>query len=448
MRRLTLRLNAVKLFQYEYDTALNLRKQPTTPSEKDPKETEDLKGCLVNSLGRGSLDIADGDDRLLIETARSHGESFVFRVMRPISLSVIRNTDFIANICSMLSEETSQPWLSAAAFQKFINAVINNLARAISDHCALRAANESKTALFQPPKNPAYPITIYSISEDIYPTSLSWRALSALLCLCEKLELYGPVPKLLKPIISIARSAGPGDHTDFLIPLLQSLSQDLAVSQHSLKDYQRLFQEALLSLIKEYVGFKPTPSKDWTRAKANDRCSGDLTYRTFDRRLNRGNKEICDDCSELNDFLVAPDRSEWRFKAVGDRRKHIETISYGRDFKTSVDKSEKPFTLIVTKTDESYRNDLKAWEGRCRSLISTFDVIGQEKLKMMLAEKYQTIMELYEDVKTGKDGARARMPLVPVAELKTNRKRERESEEDAPPEKRAKKVEIIDLSEA
>ena len=443
MRRLTSRLAAVKLFQYEYETALNLRKKPAIPTKKRAKDTKDLQRCLDESLAKGSLQIVDGDDSLLIETARSRGESFVSNVMLPISKLVIRNTDFIANICSMLSEEARQQWLSAAVVRIFVSDVVNVLARAISDHCALQAANESKTARFQPTQGSAYSMSILSIAGNVYYTCLSWRALSALLRLCEKLELYNAIQELLQPIVRIARSAGVGDHTEFLIPLLQFLSHDLAVSQNSLQHYQTLFQDALLSLIKDYVGFKPTPSKDWSREKAKDKCNHPSSNSIYER-----SQGICDDCSALNDFLVAPDRSEWRFKAAGDRRKRIDNQHYGLDFTTSLDKSEKPFTLIVSKTDDSYRNTLKAWNGRCQFSISTFDKIGQEKLKMMLAGSYDAIVELYEDVTTGRDTARAQLQPEPLGESKLNRKRGRESRQDTPPEKRAKKVQIIDLSEA
>ena len=443
MRRLTLRLGAVKLFQYEYLAALNLRKKPAIPTKKRAIDTKDLQRCLDESLAKGSLQIVDGDDSLLIETARSRGESFVSDVMLPISKLVIRNTDFIANICSMLFEEARQQWLSAAVVRTFVSNVVNVLARTISDHCALQAANESKTARFQPTQSSAYSMSMLSIPGNVYHTCLSWRALSALLCLCEKLELYDAVPELLQPIVKIARSAGMGDHTEFLIPLLKFLFHDLAVSQNSLQHYQTLFRDALLSLIKDYVGFKPTPPKDWSREKAKNKCYHPSSNSIFER-----SQGICDDCSALNDFLVAPDRSEWRFRAAGDRRKHIDNQHYRLDFTTSLDKSEKPFTLIISKTDDSYHNTLRAWHGRCQTLISAFDNIGQDKLKMMLAGSHDAIVELYEDVTTGKDTARARLPLEPAGGLKLNRKRGRESRQDTPPEKRAKKVQIIDLSEA
>ncbi len=444
MRQLASRLGAIKLFQNEYQTAIDLQKEPAKPKERREQDTEDLKRCLAKSLAKtpsgGLLRLIDGDDGLLIQTARSYGETFVSDVMLPLCKLVIRNTDFIANICTRLSEEASQHWLSAEIVRSFTGDIVEFLAHEISDHCASQTANESKTACFQPTQHSACSPFMLSISTDKYHERLSWRAISTLLCLCETLELYDPVSKLLQPINKVACSAGVRDHTEFLIPLLQSLSHDLAESRHSLKHYQSLFQEVLLSYIKDYVGPRPTSPQNWSRQKTKDTCSGYSRFTSF--------KGLCDNCSALNDFLVSPDRSEWRLKAAEPARKHIDRQTYGIDVKTSLDRSERPFTLIVSKTDESYRSTLNSWHVKRRSLISVFDSIGPEKLKSMLADRFDALMELYSDVTSEKDIAPTRQALGSLGGPQQNRKRGRENAEDVMPAKRAKQVQIIDLSEA
>ena len=438
MRRLASRLDAIKLFENEYETALNLQEGPANPTKKDKQDHEELKRCLAESLaknfGEGLLQIVDGDDELLIQTARSRGESFVSGNVLPLSKLVMRNVDFIVGICSKLSEEASQEWLSVALVRSFTSDIVDLLVHEIRNHCALQAANESKTACFQPTQFSDHSMS-YFISTDSYHRRLSWRALSALFCLCEKLELHDPVPRLLQPIFEIARSAGVGDHTEFLIPLLQSLFDDLAESRHSLQHYRSLYREILQSIIKDYVGLKPSPPEDWSRDRKNDRCYHDRI------------QGICDDCSALNEFLSAPDRSEWRFQAAEKRRKHIDHRRYGLDLKTSLERSEKPFTLILSKTEESYRKALHDWHGKRRTLTSTLDYIGPEKLKMMLADHHGPFMKLYSDVASGEGDSCARQPLEPLGEPQQNRKRGRESPEDALPSKRVKEVQIIDLSE-
>lgn len=444
MRHLTSRLNAIKLFQKEYEIAVNLQKMPAKSKAKKKRDTEDLKRCLAESLARkpsgGLLHISDGDEELLIEAARSHGESFVFGVMLPLCKLVIRNTDFIANICTTLSEEMNQQWLSATVVRRFTGDIVEFLAREISDHCALQAASKSKTACFQPRQYTAHLMSMLLMSTDNYHERLSWQAISTLLCLCEKLQIYDHLSTLLRPIIEIARSAGVGDHTEFLIPLLQSLSRDQAESRHSSEHYQSLFQEVLLSYVRDYVGSKPTPPQDWTREKTKGRCDGSSSH----SKLNSGNG-ICDDCSALDDFLASPDRFEWRLKAAEPRRKHIDYQQYGLDIKTTVDKSEKPFTLVVCKTDESYRSTLTSWQGKRRSLISVFDSIGLEKLKTMLADHYDVLMKEYSDV-TEQGVVSTGQALGSLSEPQQNKKRGRESTDDVVHAKRVKTAQIIDLS--
>lgn len=433
----------MRQFQNQYETTISLQKEPAKPKRKQEQDTKDLKRCLFESLAKkpsgGLLQITDGDDESLIQTARSREECFVSDAILPLCKLVIRSTDFIANICTMLSEEASQQWLSAATARSSTGEIVGFLARELSDHCALQAASDSKTVRFQPTQISAYSMSWLSVSTKSYPKRLSWQAISTLLCLCEKLELYEHVPKLLQPIIEIARVAGVGDHTEFLIPLVQSLSRDLAEIRHSLRYYQSLFQEVLLSYIYDYVGLKPTPPRDWSR---EGRCDCSSRHNTFGR-----NDGICDDSSALNDFLAAPDRSEWRLKAAEPRRRHIDLQQYGLDIKTSVDKSEKPYTLIVFKTDESYRSTLNSWHGRRRSLISAFDYIGPERLKTMLADHHDALMELYSDVTSEKDTASARKPMGSLSEPQQNKKRGREDSGDVLPAKRVKQAEIIDLSE-
>ncbi len=81
-------------------------------------------------------------------------------------------------------------------------------------------------------------------------------------------------------------------------------------------------------------------------------------------------------------------------------------------------------------------------------MVSAFDAIGLEKLKIMLADRFDALMELYSDVTAEKDIAPARRALGSLGEPEQNKKRGREEAEDALPAKRARQVQIIDLSEA
>jgi hypothetical protein len=78
------------------------------------------------------------------------------------------------------------------------------------------------------------------------------------------------------------------------------------------------------------------PPSDWTR-NAKLRCD-------------------CSDCQQLSQFLADAEQANWAFKAVGDRRDHVEsTIQQSRcDVDTQTDKKGRPYQLICTKNQASY----------------------------------------------------------------------------------------------
>lgn len=90
-----------------------------------------------------------------------------------------------------------------------------------------------------------------------------------------------------------------------------------------------------------------------------------------DWRRNSQLKCGCQDCAELSRFLDNPDQAQWSFKAVEARRKHVEeSIRSNRcDVDCKTDSSKRPYSLICTKNQASYRrrveqrkNDLEALE--------------------------------------------------------------------------------------
>ncbi len=115
----------------------------------------------------------DRDDGLLIQTARSHRETFVSDMILPLCKLVIRNTNFIANICAKLSKEASQHWLSAKIIRSFTGDIVEFLAHEISDRYTSQTANESKTAYFQPTQHSTHSTFMLSISTDKYHERLS-----------------------------------------------------------------------------------------------------------------------------------------------------------------------------------------------------------------------------------------------------------------------------------
>ena len=193
--------------------------------------------------------------------------------------------------------------------------------------------------------------------------------------------------------------------------------------------------------IKDYVGEKPTPPKSLVRDGNWSKCCEGRFYRSDPTEWFN-----CKDCTALNDFLAAPDRSVWRYKAAEPGRKHLDRRLYNLDCSSYTDKSQgTPYTLVISKTDRSYREALNGWERRCAEAKSEIEGIGYEKLKMFLGEQYNSTMGQLSNVTLGKTLSVDRQPLVPLATSTQNTKRAYDGVEDGPARKRARQVELIDL---
>ena len=395
--------------------------------------------CLAQSLTQsprdGLLVVRERDADALVLRAHSHGESFVLDVMVPICKMVIGNMDFLASIISGLCIETDKARLSLSAVQRFAAEVIELLGQEMCNHCASRGNKEPKCSDFQPPEKSSYPAIYWTE----YKKPMSPQALTALLRHCRKLELFESATQLLLPLEHIAARPGMIDYTNLLLPVLTSLPSEIVEHPTNLQHYQRLFQVVLLSYMRDYIKVKPSKPDNWTREKRQSRN----TYTSYDICS-------CSTCSELDDFLASPVKSEWRYKAAEHARKHIDRQLYSIDCSTSVDKSKgTPFTLVVTKNNNSYEEELRAWQQRCSLAQSNFDSLGHEKLQAMLAERYGETVEEFSATIAGRPYTfTKRRPLASLTETHTNRKRTHNDLNcDESPKKRPKKVEVIDLED-
>ena len=398
-----------------------------------------VERCLAQSLTQspkdGLLFIGERDADALVLRARSYGESFVLDVMIPICKMVIGNMDFLASIISGLCIETDKDRLSLSTVQRFAAEVIELLGQEMCNHCASRGTKEPKCSDFQPPEKSSYP----AIYRTEYKKPMSPQALTTLLRYCKKLELFESAAQLLLPLEHIAARAGMIDHTNLLLPVLKSLPSEVVEDPTNLQYYQRLFQVVLLSYMRDYIKVKPSKPENWTREKRQSKFS----YTSYDNCS-------CLTCSELDDFVASPVKSEWRYKAAEHKRKHIDRQLYSIDCSTYVDRSQgTPFTLVVTKNNKSYDRELRDWQQRCSLAQSSFDSLGHEKLKAMLAERYGDTMEEFSATIAGRPYTfTERQPLAPRMEAHMNKKRARDDlDGDESSLKRPKRVEVIDLED-
>lgn len=447
--RLGLRLGAIKIFDDEYDKAVALHEKPDMTLEERKYKAAEIARCVSEALVReprdGALQIGDGDHRFLLLKARSQGDKFLLDVVLPICKLVVRNMDFVASTVLQLSEIKNSR-TSRSTVSVFARDIITVLAQEMSDHCASKSAKESKTDHFQPRTTGISAYSMHTASEtsydsDLYKTSMSWKAITKLFCLCEMLEIVDRVPLLTRPLIQIAHASGMKDLSQFLIPLLKSLASELPELSDSLSHYQNLFQQVLQYYIKDHVGEKPSPLQNLVRDGNRDKC-----YLSRGFYSHPTEWYDCKECTALNDFLAAPDRSEWRYRAAEPGRKHLDRRLHKLDCNSFTEKSQgTPYVLVIRKNDKSYRDALQHWERRCAGARSEFEGIGEKKLKLFLGEEYDGIKEQLSEVTNGQTKSSDRQPLGTLAASVQNNKRARDGTEDGPREKRAPQVQIIDL---
>ncbi|KAL8979745.1 MAG: hypothetical protein Q9205_005000 [Flavoplaca limonia] len=409
--RLGTRLGTIKLFEDEYRKALALHAKPDSTPEEKLRKQDRVAGCMSDALLRkpneGDLQVGDGDNEFLLLRARSQGNPFVLEVVLPICKLAIRSMDFVTDTVLNLAQDIDDNRLSHSTMQELIRDIVIALAQEISQHCGSKSMKDSKTDHFQPGKIEVSTYALHTASAvsynpDLYKTQMSWKAITKLLCLCEKLGTMNCVPVLIRPLIEIAHAPGKIDLTEFLMPLISSLAQELPEILASPSHYHNLFQQVIYHYILDRVGQKPAPPQSLVRG---------------------GNKDKC--------------------YASGGFRSNSSECSY-------TDKSHgTPYTLVVSKTDRSYREALNAWERRCAKAKSHIEGIGREKLKMFQGEQYDKIMEQLSHVTLGKTISTDRQPLVPMSTSTQNTKRAYDGVddgvEDGPARKRATQVEIIDL---
>jgi hypothetical protein len=71
----------------------------------------------------------------------------------------------------------------------------------------------------------------------------------------------------------------------------------------------------------------------------------------------------CVDCATLRNFLEAPHTPRWEFRAVQERRAHVEQALWGRDVDTQTLRKGSPHTLVCVKNQRSYERRVEQRRG-------------------------------------------------------------------------------------
>lgn len=169
-----------------------------------------------------------------------------------------------------------------------------------------------------------------------------------------------------------------------VIPLLEQMLG--IVKQGSLDDRQ-FYRSMITTYIIRVVRQEPKKPSDWARLDEKIRC-----YEKNDE---------CPHCRLLEEFFQNPDEESRKF-VMTDDSKHMQ---YSMPWQTekSIDESQTPPVLIVTKTLQRWENDHEYWLRQANRAQETLKRLPQDDLKRCLGqEEYDALMDL-RPVKVSKE---------------------------------------------
>lgn len=223
--------------------------------------------------------------------------------------------------------------------------------------------------------------------------------LAALVGHCEKLILDTEVESLLRTILNECTTGDldPSVYEVFLLPFLASMLSTFPKRHIDLNTsrYQNFFQAVCIAYAKRYVGLKALRPTTWTRARKGCPLSGSKCY----------------DCAALDRFLTDPKEVVVYFATQLQRRRHIEDQLKDQRKKgflkvaTKMTDTSKPvmqtwgttseYMLVITKTEEEWKQDLLEWKGRRATAKQNIEAIGSIKdLQPLLSNEKVLVAEL------------------------------------------------------
>lgn len=163
------------------------------------------------------------------------------------------------------------------------------------------------------------------------------------------------------------------DELDRLIlPFLEQMMYTMDLRSD---EARRFYQRVMTTYMTQLVQKEPVKPSDWARPDEQEECH-----------------RKCPDCRWLHEFLMDSREESCSFVLPKDYSHLISSIP--RQCKTSIDKSQRPSVLLVTKTLQAWKENHSQWQQRLSKVQATFRRFPQEALRLLLAEKYEAITGL------------------------------------------------------
>ncbi len=148
------------------------------------------------------------------------------------------------------------------------------------------------------------------------------------------------------------RAKAPADIAETLVELLTAQVCGRIALQSCLTVIRRWI-DVLIAFFESATQTEPQAPSDWTR-ECKTRCT-------------------CANCGEVNSFLLSSTQSTYRFRSLKPDREHVESClrSADADVNCSTDRAGSPQSLVIAKTDASYRKKLEVYHEDQQKLTAT-----------------------------------------------------------------------------
>jgi hypothetical protein len=245
--------------------------------------------------------------------------------------------------------------------------------------------------LRKPEERPSY--YGYGRDKTVREPVLDGHKLVSVVQHCRGLGLDNCTDQLVGRILQEITIMDTKDFPTTILPLLESLLMDIKKGEIQAERFRYLFQSSLIQWIVRHIGEEPKQD-DWSRQPT--KCKGTNSYAYYSvPPAERKDSGPCKNCQDLNRFLQDSKGKVWRFSAPEPSRKHlIREIRDEHECFMTIEKTGRPYTLVVTKHKKGMDEKHRKWAARVAEVkLHLKDLEGRHRfLDNVLAEKYDDIM--------------------------------------------------------
>lgn len=292
-------------------------------------------------------------------------------------------------------------------------------------HRSRPAEEQPKHSLSAAPRFLAWQAARAEQSQQPEPCMVNAEHLVTYLYCCETLKLTEELQRLVHIFQSQVHTLDIAAFDQLFLPFLKAISACVEGKESWCSDadhYQGLYLSVLQTYLRRYVGFEPLAPVGWSRKPRG--CG-------------------CEDCTSLDHFLLDRNNQTHKFAINQQRRDHLDRLLQGSYCQTWTEKSYSPYSLVVQKNDEEYRQEERKWRERTAIAKNKIDDIGVQTLEKLLGDRWRERLQNLEPTTGVSAGSKRscdeREPLLDMQQAAPKR-----TATGAP---KGPKTEIIDLCE-